>query len=175
MKSRFKLGLGSTFSRGQGFLGTRQNTVRKTSMNCTADWNLSPNDWFSLDFTAKILKNTWHYSPDAHLGQSNFDQNYLATLTVLLPGHWDFRSDLDLLASSSRAAAGRQTVAVWNVSLGKHLLQGEKLEISLSVNDLLNRNTALKRTANLNFVENEQSNILSRCFFLRARYRMVEI
>ncbi len=175
LKSSFKFGLANNFSRGIAFLNDAQNVLNNTSMGQSSAWDFSPTEWFNLNITAMFIQNNLRYSVDKNLDQSYFDQNYKASLTLLLPKNWDFRSDFTLTDSRQRADGFNQTIPVWDISLTKRVLAGEKLEISFAVNDLLNRNTALKRTTNLNFVEDVQSNVLSRYFFLRVKYLMVEM
>jgi hypothetical protein len=172
-KSSFNLGINGSFSKGQAFLNDRQNWMRNGTMGQSFSWDFSPASWFNHFFGINFSQNNLRYSVDKNLNQAYFDQNYSSSLNLILPKRWNFRSDFTLNVSQGRAEGFNLTVPVWNIMLSKRMLSGDRLELSLAVNDLLNRNIVLQRNTNLNFVEDVQSNILSRYFFLKVRYTMM--
>jgi hypothetical protein len=172
-KSTFNLGINGSFSRGQAFLNDRQNWMQNGIFSQSVGWGFSPTSWFNHNLNASFTQNNLRYSVDKNLNQAFLDQSYNSSLSLILPKRWDLSSDFNLNISQGRAEGFNLTVPVWNMSLAKRLLSGDRLEISIAVNDLLNRNVTIQRNTNLNFVEDVQSNILSRYFFFKIRYTMM--
>jgi hydrogenase maturation factor len=58
------------------------------------------------------------------------------------------------------------------MSVSTFFLKNKRGELKLSVNDLLNRNTGISRTAQLNFVQDERTTTLGRYFLLSFTYAL---
>jgi hypothetical protein len=58
------------------------------------------------------------------------------------------------------------------MGLGKKFLKDDLAEIFLSVFDLLNQNTAIQRVATDGYLEDVQTNVLTRYFMLTCTYRI---
>jgi Outer membrane protein beta-barrel family/Carboxypeptidase regulatory-like domain len=174
-KSSFNFGLNGSFSKGQAFLNDRKNSMENGTLGQSLSWDFAPKSWLTHYLIVNLTQNNLRYSVDKNLDQSYFDQNYSSTFTLILPKRWDVRSEFNLNISQGRAEGFNQTIPLWNLSVSKRLLSGDRMEISLAINDLLNRNVVIQRNTNLNFVEDIQSNILSRYFFLKIKYTMMAI
>jgi outer membrane receptor protein involved in Fe transport len=171
-KSSFDVGISGSFSKGKVLLNDRQNERVKGSINETFIWDFSPTEWFNCRFNMGFTQSVLRYSIDQNLNQLFFDQNYGNSTIITLPKRWNITSNFNINKSQGRADGFNLVLPIWNMSVSKRLLSGDKLEVSLEVNDLLNKNVSISRNSELNYVEDVQSNILSRYFFLKARYTL---
>jgi hypothetical protein len=172
-KSAFDVAINGNFANGKVLLNDRQNARTKGSTSQTFIWNFTPTDWFNSRFNISFSQNILRYSFDQNLNQLFFDQSYGNSTIVTLPKRWNISSVFNLNISQGRADGFNLFLPIWNMSLSKRILSGDKLEVSLEVNDLINKNVSLTRSSNLNYIEDVQSNILSRYFFMKARYILV--
>jgi Outer membrane protein beta-barrel family len=171
-KSSFDIAINGSFSKGKVLLNDRQNELTKGSFNQIFIWDFSPTDWFNCRFNMGFTQSVLRYSVDQNLNQLFFDHNYGNSTIITLPKRWNISSNFNINRSQGRADGFNLVLPIWNMILSKRLLSGDKLEVSLEVNDLLNRNVSISRNSELNYVEDVQSNILSRYFFLKARYTL---
>ncbi len=77
---------------------------------------------------------------------------------------------LDVNFYSEEQFGEATTVPVWKASVSKYLLKNQKLEIKLSVFDILNQNVGISRSNGLNFIENSEIISLGRYGLLSVIY-----
>jgi Outer membrane protein beta-barrel family/Carboxypeptidase regulatory-like domain len=174
-KSNFSIGTNVNFTSGKAFLNDRQNSMRTSVLNQTINWGYSPYTWLNHSLSTGVSVNTLRYSIDKDLDQSYTDQYYQSALSLTLPKRWQVYSDANISVRKGRADGFNVTVPIWNLTFSKRLLSADRMEVSLAINDVLNRNVSINRSTNLNYVEDVQSNILSRYLLLRVRYTLMAI
>lgn len=65
-----------------------------------------------------------------------------------------------------------QNYILWNMSLGKKFLEGQRAEASVAVFDLLNQNSSISRNVTDTYIEDQQTQILHRYFLFSLSYRI---
>ncbi|PHN07514.1 outer membrane beta-barrel family protein [Flavilitoribacter nigricans] len=169
IKSRFEL-------RGETRLGRSINLLNETP-NQTYRLLLSPQIRWSFTGNEKLepyLEVAWDNNRIRYTGQSEVTQNYSnlnyqAGLDADLPARFTFSTSFDLnnYYWSDRDA---QSVPIWNLSLSRFLLKGDRGELKFSVFDLLNKNLGIDRYASLSFFQEQRIRSLGRYFMLSFTY-----
>ncbi|HRI58111.1 MAG TPA: hypothetical protein PK228_00220, partial [Saprospiraceae bacterium] len=79
---------------------------------------------------------------------------------------------LDVTVNGGLSEGYDQAVPIWNASVSKFLMKNKRLQLSLVVRDLLNRNVGIHRTSNLNYVEDERVASLGRYGLVKLTYSL---
>ena len=61
---------------------------------------------------------------------------------------------------------------IWNVGLGKKFFSDQRGEVRLTANDILNQNKSVSRTITDSYVQDTQTQVLSRYFMLTCTYTL---
>ncbi len=99
---------------------------------------------------------------------------HAATLaTTWLPGRGlVVATDLNLIAYTGLDTGAAPTAAVWNVGLGYKFLPGDRAEVRLTANDLLDCNAAVRQSVTDTYVETSETQALGRYLMLGLSYRL---
>ncbi|HEY1869634.1 MAG TPA: outer membrane beta-barrel protein, partial [Chitinophagaceae bacterium] len=85
---------------------------------------------------------------------------------------WFFQNDLNNQSYTYSGTTPDQNFWLWNISVGKKFLKGQKGEIKASVFDLLKQNKSITRTVTEAYVEDVQSSVLRQYFMLTFSYKL---
>lgn len=123
---------------------------------------------FTVSYTANyvIVKNTL---------QTTSDNNYFTHLTSLRLT-WQpwkgivFNSNLVNTVYTGLGEQFNQSIWFWNAAIGYKLLKDKSLDIRISGFDLLNQNRSINREVTETFIEDSQTNALTRYYMLMITY-----
>ncbi|MEI9908748.1 MAG: outer membrane beta-barrel protein [Bacteroidota bacterium] len=68
--------------------------------------------------------------------------------------------------NTGRGEGYNLSIPLWNASVSKQVFKKKNGEIKLSVNDILNQNQSISRTASDNYIQDTRSMVLRRYFML---------
>lgn len=170
--SRFRIHLTGNLNKGQSLINDGETNTTTTAYGPSLSWDFDPAEWFSLSSEARFSWNNTRYSIDRAFDQSYVSQNYSSTADVKLPKNFAFNTSFDLTINNGLSTGYDKPIPIWNATISKYLMKGKKLEIALTVRDILNRNVGISRTANLNYVEDRRVASLGRYGLLRLTYSL---
>lgn len=170
--SRFRLHLSGNLAKGQSFINNSENTTTTTKAGPSLSWDFDPAEWFSLATEARFSWNKSQYSIDKAFDQAYVSQNYSSEVDVQLPKNFAINSSFNLALYNGLSAGYDKPIPIWNATVSKLLMKSKKLELALTVRDILNRNVGISRTANLNYVEDRRVASLGRYALLRLTYSL---
>jgi hypothetical protein len=93
-------------------------------------------------------------------------------LNLLAQTGWFFQNDLTNQLYSGLSAGYNQNYFLWNMSVGKKFLPGQKGELKLSVFDLLKQNRSISRNVTETYIEDIQNQVLQQYFMLTFTYNL---
>lgn len=127
-----------------------------------------------LDFStsAAITYNQTSYSLNPNLNQSFVNQVYDVEGNLKVTKTLTLNSTLDYSIYDFAGSTFNQKVPIWNASVSKFFLKGNRGELKFSVVDMLNRNVGINRIAQANFVQDERIRSLGRYFLLSFTYSL---
>lgn len=172
IKSRFNLRTEGSVNRGQNFINETENFTTRLELGQSLSWDFTPAEWINFTASAELSWNQTAYSIDKAFNQDFFRQTYTGELNVELPKNWAFNTSLDVVRNTGLSQGYDQAIPIWNASISKFFLKGNRGELTLAVRDLLNRNVGINRTANLNYVEDTRTASLARYATLRFTYAL---
>lgn len=127
---------------------------------------------FDIGLKANLGYNVLNYSINKSLNEDYWTQTYNVDLTVRLPKNFIVATNFDYLINTGRAEGFNQKIPLWNASLSKQVFKNKNGELKFSVNDLLNQNQSITRTAGDNYLLDTRSMVLRRYFMVSLLFNL---
>lgn len=169
-KARTELGVNGSFRHIPSFVNGQLNRLYSTNMgaNLRLISNLSERIEYSLGFSPNynFVKNSLNTNQNAayfNLG-ANFGGNWVFYKQFFVGGTLGYQYFRGLSANYN------PNFLLWNMTAGTKLGKKQQWKISVYAFDLLNQNRNVNRTNAELYIEDKQTNVLSRYFMLNVAY-----
>lgn len=170
IRSNANFNTGARYREIPSIINEERNIGRQTDLDAGVNLNstISRNVDFSLAYTAgyRFVRNTLRGDLD--------DDYYTGRATArftILPWDWlVLESDLNLLHYEGLADEFNRDITFWNASVGYRFLAGRAAQIRLTVTDILGQNSSINRVVTDLYIQDIQSNVLTRYFMLTFSY-----
>lgn len=172
IKSNLNIDFNWNFSKTPGLLNEDLNFANTHTFG--TGLTLSSNISEKIDFTISGRPN---YSTVKNSLQTSGNNAYLSFNSsvrfnwVMIDG-FILRTDLANQIYTGLSDDFNQHFWLWNLGIGKKLFKNERGEITLSINDLLNQNRNINRTITEVFIQDTQTNALTRYVLLTFTYNL---
>jgi hypothetical protein len=168
IKSNININAGVSYSSLPGLIDRVKTTTNNYNYNVGAvvASNVSEYVDFNLSYNASF--NVIQGQPQ----NNQFSQSAGIQFNLLTKNGWFFQNDLNNESYTYKGTTPDQSFWLWNISLGKKFLAGQKGELKLSVFDLLKQNKSISRTVSETYVEDVQSQVLRQYFMLTFTYKL---
>jgi hypothetical protein len=174
-KGSYSISAGVQTSKGEIFLNDRLNTSVESGANTAVFLQYKLVKWLNVRLSARYALNKVEYSVDKNLEQQYSSQQYGLNTTLRLPKKWVVQSNFNLSVNRGLSAGFNRTIPIWNLEASRSFLKNDALTLTVSANDLLNKNIGLQRSVSLNTIEDRKTNALSRYFLVSAQYMLRQI
>lgn len=172
IQSNLNLNGGVTYTRTPGEINGAANIANAPSANVGV--SVSSNISEEIDFTVSTnmalnsVRNTLQSQNDADYinGTSRLRFNWRIIGGLVWSG------DVANTLTSGYTAGYDQSVWLVNTALAYKFLENDRAELRLSINDLLNQNTAISRTVSESYTDDTRSNLLQRYGLLTFTYNI---
>lgn len=169
-----RIGLTSNinYNRGITFVNEVENLTNRTTW--TNSLRLENRKKEIIDWT---IGTEWAFTTSTYSINTNFNQqftnkNFFADFGFTIQESWNFLTTMNYRIFTGIGDAPDQEVPIWTASVSKYVFKDQRGEIKFAVQDLLNRNLGVNRTADLNFIQEERINNLGRYFMLSFTYKI---
>jgi hypothetical protein len=171
MKSNISLRADFRYNREIVFVNSLEN--RADRWNNTFELSLDNRHKKFVDAVigAELEHNVLTYSIDEAFNTNFFTHTLFAEVELNIGKRWTLESRFDYSSFSQESFGGAQAIPLWEARISRVLLK-KRAQLSLSVFDLLNRNTGIERNSSLNFLQETRYNALGRYFMLGLRYSL---
>lgn len=149
----------------------QKNYTRTFMITQGAGVNLNK-EKYDIGFRVNFTYNDVKYTVDKTLNEDYLTQNYSLDASYNLPFSFILASDFSYMVNTGRADGYNQSIPLWNASLRKQIFKKKNGEIRFSVNDILNQNQSVLRTAADNYVEDTRSMVLRRYFMVSLLFNL---
>ncbi len=172
LKTRFNISSFLLFNRGLTPVNDLENVTKRLESRNTlrADYRLGEN--FDLSASGRLTYSRTAYSLNTNLNQHYFNHNYNTEANWRIPKVLNISSSFDYSIFNFPNSDFSQKVPLWNASVSRSFLKGNRGELKLSAVDLLNRNVIINRVAQGNFIQDERIRSLGRYFLLTFTYSL---
>lgn len=172
IKSNLTFNAGNNFSRTPGIINNVSNIARNVSWSggMVVASNISEYVDFNFNYNANYstVKNSFQQS----MNNNYFSQSAGLGLNLLSKNGWIFNTDINNQLYRGLTASFNQNFWLWNMGVGKKFLKDQKGELRLSVFDLLKQNRSISRVVAPNYIEDNQTQVLTQYFMLTFSYRI---
>jgi hypothetical protein len=126
-----------------------------------------------LSFTASYTDSK--YSVQQSLNSSFVQYGADAQISYRPNDHFYFSTSMNVDRYQSGSFADAITVPLWQASASYYFLKAKRGALTLEGFDLLDRNKAIQRISQLNYLMEQRSNTISRYFLLSFKYRLTAV
>lgn len=172
IKSNLNFDVAYNFSRTPGILDEVLNLTNQHSFG--GGLSLTSNVSEKIDFTIST-RPTYNFTENTVQTAGNseyFSQGSSVKLNWQIVEGFVLRSDLNHRLNTGLSAGFNQNFWLWNLGIGKKVLKNDRGEITLAINDLLNQNRNIQRNINAAYIEDVQTNALTRFVMLSFTYNL---
>jgi len=127
---------------------------------------------FLLNLEGGFGVNKVRYDNGVMPAQYISNMNLRADLNFRLYKDINLNSAFDFKKYNNRTQEQKVSVPLWNASINGTFGKSKKIDIRLSIYDILKRNTGIIQAIDQNFAFQSQTNTISRYFMLSLAYRM---
>lgn len=172
LKSNINLNVGFNYNRSPGLVNNQLNISNTFSTN--TGFVLGSNISEKLDFTITYSANynIVENSLQPVLNENYFFQNTQLKLNWIFSKGLVFRSDITHQLYSGLNDEFNQDFFLWNLSVGKKILDNQRGEVRLDIFDLLNQNNSISRTTSETYVEDVINQAIRQYFMFSFTYNI---
>jgi len=172
IKSNINLNTGFNYNRTPAIIDDAENLAHNYtfSQGLILSSNISENMDFTLSYSANytIVKNSLTTN-------NRVDNNYFTHLSSFRLAYQPWKglvinSNLTNSFFSGLSSTFDQGIWFWNAGIGYKFLKNKALEAKINAFDLLNQNKSINRNVTETFIEDSQTNVLTRYFMFTATY-----
>jgi hypothetical protein len=157
---------------GKQFINAITNSITSTTFGPGFSLNMSPTDKLNLSLDASLNYSKTKYSVQTSANAKYFTQEYGADMDWEPGKGFVFATDFNYRINNQYTNGFNTKVPLWNASISKQVLHYNRGELKFSVKDVLNRNVAINRSTNQNYIEDTRVNSLRRFFLLSFTYSL---
>lgn len=172
IKSNINFNAGMTYNRTPALINGASNLASNygSSLGMVVASNVSENLDFTLSYTSNytVIRNSLRKQSD----NNYFNHNLSLRLNWIFLKRFVFNSNVSNSLYRGLSAEFDQSIWFWNAGIGYKFLKDERLEVRLNAFDILNQNNSITRDIMETYIEDRQTNVLTRYFMLTLTYRL---
>ena len=155
-----------SYSNDIGMVEGLKNTTKTFTVAQGIGGNLNK-EKFDIGIRANIAYSNVRATVNTLVNSNYFTQTYSADFSYNFPKNFILSSDFDYYLNTGRGEGYNLDIPMWNASLRKQVFKKKNGEIRFSVNDILNQNQSISRTAIDNYIQDTRSTVLRRYFLCK--------
>lgn len=149
-----------------------QKNISKTSSlseSLTLSYN---NDWYYGQFRGTVNYSNTDYSLEHLNSQHSYRYNLSYNTQLTLPKSFAISSDIRWTANRGLSSGYNKDEIIWNAQISKSFLKGNRGQLRLIFNDILQQRLNISRNVGSNYLSDSETNALTSYFMLSFSYRM---
>lgn len=166
------LALEERFNRGINFINSEKNTINAFTHGLTLSVDNRKKDKIDIVLGGRIELTNAAYSVQSAMNYHYFNWSYFAELHYMPSRRWTFSFQADVNHYGVADFDVNTLVPLLQAEVTRYLLKSNRGMIALKAFDLLNKNSGITQTSELNYLLRQQSNIIGRYAMLSFRYRL---
>jgi hypothetical protein len=154
------------------FINTLSNVNNNLNLDYSINFSQDKEDVYEIYFSPGISYNrsTTSLRPDQI---TNFYTYTTSTgISIYLPKKFEWFAEHNWNKRAQSGLFTGNTNQIINLSLNRKLLKADQLEASVGVNDLLNQNIGFERTANSNYINEQNFLVLKRYYWVALTWHI---
>jgi len=169
---KFNTNLEETWNRGTSYVNNIENINTNLSHRISLSVeNRKKTKWDVIAGGAFQMTDA-RFSIQESLNNRYLDFSYFAEIRFNPNKKWNFQVTADVTNYNSRSFSQSVVIPLTGVEITHYFLRNNRGSLTFQGIDLLNRNTGIERTSDLNFIREQRSNMLGRLLMISFRYRL---
>jgi len=169
---QYSLSPSFTYNRGITFInGTENNQDLYVSRMRLRVSNLNT-DKLNVSLSGSVAYTSTQFSIAKSQDRDFLQHEYGVEMDWQLPAKFSLNTELDYQIYSGLGDGFDQDIPIWQASVSRFFLPGNKLQLSVVMMDILNENRGVSRTNTINYTLDEEVNALGRYFQVRLTYNV---
>jgi len=161
----------ASYTRDVSMVRGDKNYTKTLTLSQGAGVNLNKTK-FDVGVRVNFAYNDVTYSVNDQLNEDYLTQTYSGDFSYNFPKNFILSTDFSYLINTGRAQGYNQSIPLWNATLSKQVFKKKNGEIRLSINDILNQNQSITRSASDNYVQDTRSIVLKRYFMVSLLFNL---
>lgn len=162
----------ATYNQGLIIINEYRTSTKNWGLNPSANISFNWKDKFEFRQSYGPNWNKSTYTDNVFPGLEVITHNASSEIIVRSPKHWVWETSIDYRHNPQVAPGIQKDIVRWNAGVNFLFLKDDKGQLKLSVFDLLNQNTSVRRTVNENYIEDYETTVLKRYFMLTFTYNI---
>jgi hypothetical protein len=162
----------TSYSRSLAYINDVENRTNRYTTGGGVRLGYEIGDVFEIHTDARLNYNIAQYSVSSNLNSTYLNQIYSADMTIKLPWKLQIAGNSDFNIYNGATGFSSKNVFLVGAALSKFLFEKDRGELKLSVTDLLNQNTGIIRTTDVQYIENGYIRSLGRYIMLSFTYKV---
>jgi len=171
IKSKINVGGSSTISKSLVFVNQSENKANRFNTQVNFSIENIKKENFDLRLGTRFMFNNTRYSQNEDLNQDFTTQVYFSDLSIFI-GKWTLNAELNYTLYRGSAFPDQQNIPLVKAYIGRTFLKNDRGELRIQGFDLLNQNTGINRSSDLNYIQEERVNTLSRYLMFTFTYSL---
>lgn len=171
---RLSLGASTYLGNNTSFADKQKNTTKFSNISQRASFSITYKNLLTIQPLASVSINKTKYS----LSNTNSAKYLTKSFSVSAQLNYPTRLNLEqfwcLTSNPQTGPSFSKTIQTWNAAATYYVTKNKKLMARLTVFDILNQNTAIRRITSSAFIEDQQTNALQRYGHLSVIWQLRE-
>ncbi len=167
---RWSFGPTASYNRSINPINGINNLTERYGYGGTVRADFNKYDWLDISLSSNLSQNLTTYSLQTTPNQTFLNQNHTAEINVTLPKRFRIGSTYDYSIYTS-STGNTPAVRLWSAYISKQLFKNSAGELRFTIQDILNQNVGISRTADVNYIQDERTNALARYAMLTFSYK----
>ena len=164
--------LEETWNRGISFVNGQENTNTNFTHRLSLSIENRKKTKWDVILGGAFQMTDAKFSIQESLNNRYLDISYFTEIRYNPNKHWNFQFTTDVTNYSSRSFDKSVSIPLLGAEVSYFFLKNKRGAFTIQGIDLLNRNTGIERTSELNFLREQRSNMLGRLFMMSFKFRL---
>lgn len=163
---------GASYNRGMVYVNSVRSDIDRTTLSGNLILSNRTKTKLDVNVGIRLSQTMTAYAVNENLNQSYMTQTLFGDFTWDVTPKWTINSSFNGSLYAGAAFDDQQFVPVWNAYIMRYLLPNNRMQIKLYAFDILNKNSGITRTADVNYVQEEVYRTLTRYVMLSVGYSL---
>lgn len=166
------ISLNESWNRAVSPVNGIENTNNTLNHELELEFSNLNNEIWDLRWGAKVNVSNAGYSLSKELNNNFYNYTGFARIAYQPNIHWYFLVSGDITHYTAKSFDAPVTVPILKAEISRYVLPNQRGTITLQGFDLLNRNKAIQRISQMNYLIEQRSNIIGRYVLLSFAYKL---
>jgi hypothetical protein len=166
------ININESWNKGISYVNDIVNTNTNLSHNLRISMDNRKKEKWDFEVGGKLDLTDASYSIQKQLNRKYFNYSYFGEIKYNPTDKWHFRLTGDVTNYDAQSFGEKITIPLVSAEINYHFLPNKRAMISIEGVDLLNKNTGLTRSSNLNYLRETSSNTIGRFILLSFKFRL---